>query len=132
MRVFHGVPNEERRTRWRNMASPMEHPLVWTHPDGRKSLLIGTHADAIVGWPTAHGRALLARLQQWAAQPEFVYRHDWQLGDLVIWNNHGLMHRVVPYTDSGRTMHRTSIGGTEKPGHIAAAADVAKLLQPAA
>jgi len=41
------------------------------------------------------------------------------VGDLVIWNNHGLMHRGVPYTDDGRKMHRTSIAGKEKPGHIA-------------
>ena len=78
----------------------------------------------------AHGRALLCRLQQWAAQPDFVYRHDWQVGDLVIWNNEGLMHRVVPYTDTQRVMHRTSIGGHEKPGRIADAGAVAKLLEP--
>jgi alpha-ketoglutarate-dependent taurine dioxygenase len=116
VRPVHGHPSEERRARYKAMAAVMEQPLVWTHEDGRKSLLLGTHADGIVGMPGPHGRALLARLQQWAAQPDFVYTHKWAPGDLVIWNNQGVMHRVVPYTDEGRIMHRTTIAGKEKPG----------------
>ena len=46
--------------------------------------------------------------------PEHVYRHDWAVGDLVIWDNTGVLHRVEPYPlDCGRMMHRTSIAGTE-------------------
>jgi alpha-ketoglutarate-dependent taurine dioxygenase len=131
VRPVYGHPSQERLDRWRSMVEPMEHPLVWTHADGRKSLLIGTHADGIVGMGGAHGRALLCRLQQWAAQPDFVYRHDWQIGDLVIWNNEGLMHRVTPYSDTRRVMHRTSIGGHERPGRIADPAAVEKLMEPA-
>ena len=116
LRPVFGHPPQERIDRWRAMTPPMEHPLIWRHPDGRKSLLVGTHADRIVGQPEAHGRALLWRLQQWAAQPDFVYRHDWRPGDMVIWNNEGMMHRVVPYMDEGRSMHRTSIAGRERPG----------------
>jgi alpha-ketoglutarate-dependent taurine dioxygenase len=130
LRPVWGRPPQERLDRWNGMAFPMEHPLVWTHADGRRSLLLGTHADGIVGWPGAHGRALLWRLQQWAAQPDFVYRHDWRPGDMVIWNNEGLMHRVVPYTDERRTMHRTTIAGHEKPGHLASPEAVAKTLEP--
>jgi alpha-ketoglutarate-dependent taurine dioxygenase len=130
IRPVYGHPSEERRQRWQSMALPMEHPLVWTHADGRKSLMVGTHADTIVGMPGAHGRALLWRLQQWAAQPDFVYRHQWQVGDLVLWNNEGLMHRVIPYSDEGRAMHRTSIAGRERPGRPASQDDVARTLQP--
>jgi len=130
LRPVWGHPSSERRERWTRMAAPMEHPLVWKHADGRRSLLLGTHADGIVGWPAAHGRALLWRLQQWAAQPDFVYRHCWRAGDLVMWNNEGLMHRVTPYTDGRRTMHRTTIAGHEKPGHRARAEDVARTLEP--
>ena len=91
-----------------------EHPLVWTHKSGRKSLLIGYTADYVVGMSKAAGRALLARLLEWTAQPAFTYRHRWQEGDLVIWDNCGALHRVLPYaTDSGRTMHRTSVAGIE-------------------
>jgi alpha-ketoglutarate-dependent taurine dioxygenase len=89
-----------------------ERPIVWTSKSGRKSLLIGETADRIVGMPLAEGRALLARLLERAAQAEFTYRHEWQEGDLVIWNNCAALHRVVPYaSDSGRTMHRTSLAG---------------------
>ncbi|WP_159982970.1 MULTISPECIES: TauD/TfdA family dioxygenase [unclassified Novosphingobium] len=129
VRPVHGHPSEERRARYKAMAAVMEQPLVWTHEDGRKSLLLGTHADGIVGMPGPHGRALLTRLQQWAAQPDLVYTHKWQPGDLVIWNNHGLMHRVVPYTDEGRVMHRTTIAGKEKPGIPAQAAHVEQIYQ---
>jgi alpha-ketoglutarate-dependent taurine dioxygenase len=91
-----------------------ERPLVWTYPSGRKSLLIGYTADEVVGRPKAEGRALLARLLEWAAQPAYSYRHQWQEGDLVVWDNCGALHRVVPYaTNSGRLMHRTSVAGTE-------------------
>jgi len=91
-----------------------ERPLVWTYPSGRKSLLIGYTADEVIGMPKAEGRALLARLLEWAAQPNFNYRHQWQEGDLVIWDNCGALHRVVPYAaNSGRLMHRTSVAGTE-------------------
>jgi alpha-ketoglutarate-dependent taurine dioxygenase len=91
-----------------------ERPLVWTSSTGRKSLLIGETADRIVGMPLAEGRALLARLLEWAGQPDFSYSHQWQEGDLVIWNNCGALHRVVPYDrDSGRMMHRTSLAGVE-------------------
>lgn len=93
-----------------------ERPLVWKKPDGAKSLLIGYTADEIVGMSKAEGRALLIRLTEWAAQPAFAYTHDWSEGDLVIWDNCGALHRVIPYaSDSGRRMHRTSIAGTELP-----------------
>lgn len=94
-----------------------EHPLVWTHKSGKTSLLIGYTADEVVGQSHAHGRALLARLLEWAAQPEFTYRHSWTEGDLVVWDNCGTLHRVIPYdATSGRTMHRTTVAGVEKVG----------------
>jgi alpha-ketoglutarate-dependent taurine dioxygenase len=112
--VFDVIPERE-LARWRGMSSVMMHPLVWTHDSGRKSLIVGSHADSVVGMPIPHGRSLLARLQEWAAQPEFYYRHEWQEGDLVIWDNCGCMHRVIPYDEtSGRRMHRTTIMGEER------------------
>ena len=106
---------EEDLARWRGMSEVMVHPLVWKHNSGRKSLVIGSHADSVVGLPIPHGRSLLVRLQEWAAQPAFSYRHYWQEGDLVIWDNCGCMHRVVPYDEnSGRRMHRTTIMGEER------------------
>lgn len=91
-----------------------EHPIVWTRKDGAKGLVIGSTADRIVGMEVAHGRALLTRLVEWAAQPAFTYRHEWQEGDFVVWDNRGAMHRVIPYSaNSGRMMHRTSIACEE-------------------
>ena len=89
-------------------------PVVWTHQSGRKSLLLGATADYVVGMPVEESRALLARLRDWATQPQYVYRHEWEAGDLVIWDNTGTMHRVLEYpVDSGRLMHRTILAGEE-------------------
>lgn len=91
-----------------------EHPIVWTHESGRKSMVIGTTADHIVGMDIPAGRALLVRLAEWAAQPAYSLRHKWTEGDFVIWDNTGAMHRAIPYAKStGRMMHRTSVAGTE-------------------
>jgi alpha-ketoglutarate-dependent taurine dioxygenase len=108
----------ERLARYRSMASVMIHPLVWTQRSGRKSLVLGTNADEIEGMSLPAGRSLLARLTEWCAQRELTYSHEWQEGDFVVWNNCGVMHRVVPYeADSGRLMHRTTIMGSERLGH---------------
>jgi alpha-ketoglutarate-dependent taurine dioxygenase len=91
-----------------------ERPLVFTHPDGHKSMLLGTTADRVAGMPIPEGRALLIRLLEWTTQPDYSLRHDWQEGDLVIWENTSGLHRAIPYDpDCGRMMHRTSIAGTD-------------------
>jgi alpha-ketoglutarate-dependent taurine dioxygenase len=109
MRNYSEAPVHEYASRLR-----VERPIVWTHSSGRKSLLVGYSADRVVGMPFAEGRALLLRLLEWAARPEFRYTHHWQQGDLVVWDNCGVIHRVIPYdANSGRIMHRTSIAGVE-------------------
>lgn len=89
-------------------------PLIWTHRSGRKSLVLGSTASHVEGMDLREGWALLTRLRDYATQPQFVYRHEWTLGDLVIWDNTGTMHRALPYAmDSGRMMHRTTLAGEE-------------------
>ena len=89
-------------------------PLVWTHRSGRKSLVLGCSAEYIEGMDPFDSRALLVRLRDWATQPQFVYRHQWKVGDLVAWDNTGTMHRALSYAlDSGRMMHRTKLEGEE-------------------
>lgn len=89
-------------------------PLVWKHQSGRKSLLLGATADYVVGMSVEASRALLARLRDWATQSRYVYQHAWKVGDLLIWDNTGTMHRALPYAhDSGRLMHRTILAGEE-------------------
>jgi len=73
---------------------PVEWPLVRVHPgSGRKVLWVGIHATHIKGMSLAEGRMLLADLLEHATQREFVYRHSWQPGDLVIWDNRCVLHR---------------------------------------
>lgn len=93
---------------------PRIHPLVWTHRDGRRSLVLGTTAESIVGMDPDEGAALLKELLARATAPEYVYTHKWTLGDLVIWDNRGTLHRATPYAeDSGRMMHRVTLAGDE-------------------
>jgi alpha-ketoglutarate-dependent 2,4-dichlorophenoxyacetate dioxygenase len=75
--------------------------VVRTHPgSSRKTLYIAAHASEIVGWPLGDGRLLLRDLIEHATQPEFVYRHQWREGDLVIWDNRCTMHRGRHYDES--------------------------------
>ena len=76
-------------------------PLIRSLPrTGRKSLYIAAHASKIIDWPVPEGRLLLLDLIEHATQPEFVYRHSWQVGDLVIYDNRATMHRARPYADT--------------------------------
>lgn len=90
------------------------HPLVWRHKSGRKSLVLGWTATNVVGMDKAEGDALIARLIAHAEQPQFCYRHKWSLGETVMWDNTGTMHRVTPFdVDSGRYLHRVTLKGRE-------------------
>lgn len=90
------------------------HPLVWRHRSGRKSLVLGITMEQVKGLSRADSQALIARLMKWASKPEYVYRHEWRMGDLVIWDNTGTMHRVCPYDHaSGRQLHRVTLVGEE-------------------
>ena len=91
-----------------------EQPLVWTHRSGRKSLVVGLTASHVIGMDPRESWELLVRLRDWATQPQFVYRHEWTMGDLVIWDNTGSLHRAIPYPwDCGRLMRRTMLEGEE-------------------
>jgi alpha-ketoglutarate-dependent 2,4-dichlorophenoxyacetate dioxygenase len=77
------------------------HPLIRTLPrSGRRSLYLASHASRIIDWPLPEGRLLLRELIEHATQPEFVYRHAWHVGDLVIWDNRATMHRARPFDDA--------------------------------
>ena len=83
------------------------HPLVRTNPrTRRRSLYLASHASQIVGWPVPEGRLLLRDLIEHATQPQFVYRHAWRVGDLVIWDNRATMHRGRQFDDA---VHRREL-----------------------
>jgi alpha-ketoglutarate-dependent taurine dioxygenase len=112
-RVLKPNPTDEELELWRKLPSH-EMSLVWQRRDGRRSLVIGTTADHIVGMEPAESRALLDELVAWSTQERFCYSHDWQVGDVVIWDNTGMLHRALPYeASSKRIMHRTTIAGDE-------------------
>ena len=78
----------------RNSIPPAVWPLVQTDPrSGRKILFVGVHACEVKGMTVAEGRMLLLDLLEHATQREFVYRHHWQVGDLVMWDNTATVHR---------------------------------------
>jgi alpha-ketoglutarate-dependent taurine dioxygenase len=105
--------SDEERASWDRVPTQV-HPLVWTHRNGRRSLLLGATAAEVVGWPAETGRSLLDRLLEWSTQPEFVLRHHWQRGDLVVWDNTGMLHRALPFEPTSlRLMHRTTLVGEE-------------------
>jgi alpha-ketoglutarate-dependent taurine dioxygenase len=112
-RLFNKTPSPEEVERWR-MRPAKEHPLVWRHRSGRRSLVLGATTDHVVGMDPDEGRALLDDLLDRATTPDRVYRHEWQVGDLVIWDNRGVLHRALPYDPSSpRDMHRTTFAGDE-------------------
>jgi alpha-ketoglutarate-dependent taurine dioxygenase len=112
-RRAHPDPSDKAVAAWRSWPIS-EHPLVWTHRSGRRSLVLGTSADYVVGMDPEEGRALLADLLARATTPDRVYRHEWKVGETVIWDNRGVLHRAAPYPpDSPREMLRTTVLGDE-------------------
>lgn len=106
-------PDDETLAAWKTYPS-RSHPLVWNHRSGRRSLAMSTSLSHLEGIEPGEGKALLARLWEWAVRPEFVYRHEWQMDDLLIWDNTGTMHRALPYDhDCGRRLHRVTLEGVE-------------------
>jgi alpha-ketoglutarate-dependent 2,4-dichlorophenoxyacetate dioxygenase len=77
------------------------HRLIRTIPgSGRRALYLASHASRIVEMPVPEGRLLLRDLVEHATQRQFVYRHAWRVGDLVIWDNRCTMHRATPFDDA--------------------------------
>jgi taurine dioxygenase len=93
----------------------VEHPLIRQHPvTGRRALYVSEYIiKNIVGMSVEDSQALLADLVAYATQERFVYRHRWQKGDLVFWDNRATMHKATPYDDVAytRRMHRSMTAG---------------------
>jgi alpha-ketoglutarate-dependent taurine dioxygenase len=112
LKTFPDASSDE-RAGWERVPAQL-HPLVWTRKDGRKSLLLGATAGEVVGVEPDEGKALLNRLLEWSTQPTFSLRHTWHVGDLVVWDNTGMLHRALPFEPtSRRLMHRTTLVGIE-------------------
>src|ERR1700688_1464407 len=114
--------NEERL---KAMPPPRLHPLVRVHPEnGRKSwFLIPVRIESIVGLPDDEALDLVAELMAHATQKKYEYRHQWQYGDMVLWDNRSVMHKANPDYDMNerRYLYRLMLKG-EPPIPVAAAA----------
>ncbi|MBI3514614.1 MAG: TauD/TfdA family dioxygenase [Proteobacteria bacterium] len=92
----------------------VHHPLARRHPhSGRVALYLGRWACDVDGLPADEGRALIAELQEFAQQPRFIYRHQWRVGDAILWDNRCTQHRATGFDDEAhiRTMYRTTLEG---------------------
>jgi alpha-ketoglutarate-dependent taurine dioxygenase len=97
-------------------------PLVKIHPStGRQALYIGRHAYGIPSLSEAESEALLDELLTFACQPPRIYHHDWQVGDLVVWDNRCVLHRARPWNlDQLRVMKHTRVSGDPRTEGVAA------------
>ena len=97
--------------------APRTHPIVREHPEtGRLGLYITNHARGIVGLPEAEGRAKIEALLAWCTRAGRVYRHHWQVGDLIIWDNRSMLHRTQGFDERyPRLLHQVRIAGDEPP-----------------
>ncbi|GAB2658634.1 TauD/TfdA dioxygenase family protein [Nocardia goodfellowii] len=112
-RLSYPDPTSEQLADWARWPDRV-HPLVWTHESGRKSLVIGASAAEVIGLDPAESRALLDELEQRATTPDRVLTHAWSVGDLVLWDNTGLVHRACAFDRSQpRRMHRSTVVGEE-------------------
>ncbi|WP_216895949.1 TauD/TfdA dioxygenase family protein [Nocardia alni] len=112
-RLSYPNPTAEQEADWARWTD-REHPLVWKHESGRNSLVFGSSAERIVGMDIAESRELLDDLERRATTPDRIYKHTWAVGDLVIWDNTGLLHRACEFDRAKpRRMHRTTLVGQE-------------------
>ncbi|HTQ78067.1 MAG TPA: TauD/TfdA family dioxygenase [Burkholderiales bacterium] len=104
---FHGFTEDEKR-----QFEPVPQRLVRRHPgSGRLSLYLSSHIGRIEGWIVPEAMAFIGDLVEHATQREFVYRHEWRVRDLVVWDNRCTMHRGRPYEDQKyeRDMRRVTL-----------------------
>jgi len=90
------------------------HPVVRTHPEtGRRALFVnGNYVDRFDGWTREESQPLLEYLYAQVGRPEYTYRHHWEVGDLIIWDNRCTQHAVIGDTAGAeRTLHRVTIAG---------------------
>ncbi len=102
-------PTNEEQT---NRTPDVLHPVVRTHPvTGRKALYVDPAMTAAIdSLDEAESRALLDELFAWIVRPEFVYEHQWRLGDAIMWDNASTMHRRGEFDPAAeRIMKRTTI-----------------------
>jgi len=102
----------------RSALPPVRWRITWRNPvNGRPALYLASHAYAVDGLAAAAARTLLNTLIADATRPEFIYRHCWRPGDVLMWDNRATMHRGRTWPpDQARSMVRTTISAVEADG----------------
>ncbi len=93
---------------------PVPHPIIRKHPDtGRLAIFLGDHAECIEGYEYEEGRKLVEDLSAIITPSEFIYKHQWEPKQCVIWDNRCLLHRATSYDTKTerRVMRRCTING---------------------
>lgn len=95
----------------------LTHPLVRRHPEtGRVGLFVSEHMNGIEGMAKEEGKALVEKLVALVTSEDRVYRHRWQVGDLLIWDNRSTLHRAQGFDERyARVMHHVRVSGSEPP-----------------
>ncbi|HYI62215.1 MAG TPA: TauD/TfdA family dioxygenase [Acidimicrobiales bacterium] len=119
------LPTAEERDEWDDII----HPIVRRHEvSGRKALYAGGNVPwRIDGMPESQSAPLVTFVQELSVRPQFTYRHRWQPGDIVLWDNRSAMHRATWYdgTRHRRWMHRTNVKGLTATGRAVPAPEPA-------
>ncbi len=104
--------------RERSTMPPVSWRMRWRNPaNGRDALYIASHTYGIDGMDQAAALRWIDELTTFATQPEQIYQHRWQPGDVVMWDNRATMHRGRPWPDDQpRYMMRTTITATDADG----------------
>jgi taurine dioxygenase len=103
---------------------PVAQPVVRVHPEtGRKALYIGEKVKRFDGMTEEESHPLIEYLVRHATRPEFVYRHQWRVNDILAWDNRCTMHCALGDFDETqlRRLERTTVLGTPS-GYVAQAA----------
>ncbi|KPA23723.1 Alpha-ketoglutarate-dependent 2,4-dichlorophenoxyacetate dioxygenase [Shimia sp. SK013] len=91
---------------------------IWPNPvNGHEALYIASHAYAVDGYDKAESEALLDELMDFCTRPEFTYAHNWEVGDVLIWDQRAVLHRGRPWPfDQPRTLSSICCSVTKADG----------------
>jgi alpha-ketoglutarate-dependent 2,4-dichlorophenoxyacetate dioxygenase len=84
---------------------PVKRSVVATENPNGPALYLGQHARSIEGLNETASRALIDNLMAFATNPDFIYTHCWQQGDVVVWDNRAVMHRATPFASTTQRRH---------------------------
>lgn len=133
---LHGVHQPERKgadqaPQWaeqnRRLNPPVAQPVVRVHPEtGRRALYIGEKVRRFESMTEEESQPIIRYLLQHATRPQFLYRHQWQRDDILVWDNRCTMHIALGDYEQAleRHMERTTVLGTPS-GHVAVDAEAA-------